>query len=201
MIIEIDNKLVSSSLLTECFCCDLGACRGTCCVQGVSGAPLRHDEAHILEQILPELEPYLSAGGLAAIRAQGCAVVDSDGDLVTPLRDGLECAFTVFDNGNALCAIELAWKNKKVHFRKPISCHLYPIRVTRYQTFDALNFDTWAICNPARKLGKKMGLPVFKFLKEPIIRAFGQKFYMQMVEAHKLMIKQNNRNCETDKNI
>lgn len=160
-----------------------------CCVHGDSGAPLLEEEAKTIEQILPKVEPYLTPGGLEAIKEQGCSVIDRDGDLVTPLRRGEECAFTVFEKGVAMCAIELAWRDKKVDFRKPISCHLYPIRAKLYDTFEALNYDIWNVCKPARELGKEQGIPVFQFLKEPIIRAYGESFYKKLEEAHALLLE------------
>lgn len=179
--------MVSSEVFTQHFCCDVATCRGMCCVHGDSGAPLLPDEAKKIEEILPIVEPYISTAGLEAIKAQGCSVIDSDGDLVTPLRNGEECAFAIFENGVALCSIEKAWFQKKVDFRKPISCHLYPIRVKQFETFTALNYDEWSVCKPARKLGAKNGIPVFKFLKDPIIRAYGLAFYKKMEEAYALL--------------
>ena len=189
--IEIDDKVISSEVFTQCFCCDIAACKGKCCVHGDSGAPLLNDEAQTIESILSTVEPYTSPDGLTAIKEQGCAVIDSDGDLVTPLRNGEECAFAIFENGVAKCAIEKAWFDKKVNFRKPISCQLYPIRAKQYETFTALNYDIWRVCKPARELGEKQKIPVFRFLKEPIIRAYGEDFYAKMEEAYSLLLNTN----------
>jgi len=185
--IEIDNKVVSSEILEQRFCCNLPRCLGKCCVHGDSGAPLTPNEALTLEQILDKVKPYMTPQGIATVQEQGVALTDSDGDLVTPLNDGKECAFTVFENGIATCAIEKAWNNGIVDFRKPISCHLYPIRVKEYSTFTAINYHQWDVCAPARELGEQIDLPVYRFLKDAIIRAYGKEFYGQLEDAAKLL--------------
>ena len=190
MMIQIDDKVVSSEILQKKFCCDIVQCKGLCCVHGSSGAPLSAEEAIILEEILPKVKPYMVKAGIEAVEKQGTSVTDSDSDLVTPLIDGKECAYVVFQDGIAICAIEKAWFDKKVDFRKPISCHLYPIRVKDYETFTALNYDVWDVCAPARKLGENNELPVYKFLKEAIIRAYGEEFYEQLEDAEKLLSSQ-----------
>ncbi|MEY1638866.1 DUF3109 family protein [Tenuifilum osseticum] len=187
MMIEIDNKVVSSEILEQRFCCNLPRCLGKCCVHGDSGAPLTPNEALTLEQILDKVKPYMTPQGIATVQEQGVALTDSDGDLVTPLNDGKECAFTVFENGIATCAIEKAWNNGIVDFRKPISCHLYPIRVKEYSTFTAINYHQWDVCAPARELGEQIDLPVYRFLKDAIIRAYGKEFYGQLEDAAKLL--------------
>lgn len=185
--IEIDNKVVSSEILEQRFCCNLPRCLGKCCVHGDSGAPLTPNEALTLEQILEKVKPYMTPQGIATVQEQGVALTDSDGDLVTPLIDGKECAFTAFENGIATCAIEKAWNNGIVDFRKPISCHLYPIRVKEYSTFTAINYHQWDVCAPARELGEQIDLPVYRFLKDAIIRAYGKEFYDQLEDAAKLL--------------
>lgn len=187
MMIEIDNKVISSEILEQQFCCDLPRCLGLCCVHGDSGAPLTPNEALTLEKILDQVKPYMSAQGITTIQEQGVAITDSDGDLVTPLIDGKECAFTVFENGIATCAIEKAWNDGKVDFRKPISCHLYPIRAKEYSTFTAINYHQWDVCAPARQLGKQIKLPLYKFLKDALIRAYGEEFYSQLEKAAELL--------------
>lgn len=187
MMIQIDDKVVSSEILTQRFCCEIASCKGLCCVQGVSGAPLTQQEADLLDILLPAIKPFLSAKGLQTIEGHGVSVVDLDGDLVTPLVEDKECAFAIFENGAACCAIEKAWRNKSIDFQKPISCHLYPIRVKQYATFTALNYDVWKVCDPARLLGDKLGLPVFRFLRDAIERAYGKEFYNQLEEAGKLL--------------
>lgn len=187
MMIEIDGKVISSEIFEKKFCCDLPHCLGKCCVHGDSGAPLTPDEALTLEQILDKVKPYMSNEGIATIREQGVALTDSDGDLVTPLVDGKECAFTVFENGIATCAIEKAWNDGKINLQKPLSCHLYPIRVKEYSNFTAINYHQWEVCTPARELGKQINLPVYKFLKDALIRAYGKKFFNQLEEAAELL--------------
>lgn len=187
MMIQIDDKVVSSEILTQRFCCEIASCKGLCCVQGVSGAPLTQQEADLLDILLPAIKPFLSVKGMQTIEGHGVSVVDLDGDLVTPLVEDKECAFAIFENGAACCAIEKAWRNKSIDFQKPISCHLYPIRVKQYATFTALNYDVWKVCDPARLLGDKLGLPVFRFLRDAIERAYGKEFYNQLEEAGKLL--------------
>lgn len=192
MMIEIDNKVVSSEIFEKKFCCDLPSCMGMCCVYGDSGAPLTPDEAITLEKILEQVKPYMTTEGISAVNEQGVAITDTDGDLVSTLIDGKECAFTIFENGIATCAIEKAWNDGKIDFQKPISCHLYPIRVKEYSTFTAINYNQWDICKPARDLGNKLGIPVYKFLKDALIRAYGEEFYHQLEEAEKLLSLQSN---------
>lgn len=185
--IQIDDKVVSSEIIENKFCCDVAKCKGLCCVHGSSGAPLSAEEAIILDEILGRIKPYMVPAGLESIDKQGTSVTDSDGDLVTPLIDGKECAYVVFQDGIATCAIEKAWFDKKVEFRKPISCQLYPIRVKDYETFSALNYDVWDVCAPARILGEEKGLPVYRFLKDAIIRAYGEDFFRQLEDAENLL--------------
>ena len=185
--IQIDDKILSLDIFEQHFCCDLPKCLGICCVHGQSGAPLDNEEIAILEEVLDKVKPYMKPEGIKAIEKQGVAVIDSDKELVTPLIEGRECAFCIVENGINWCAIEKAWFEKKIDYRKPISCHLYPIRVKKYSTFTGLNYDKWDVCEPARKLGVEKGLPVFEFLKEPLIRAFGNNFYEQIEEAAKLL--------------
>lgn len=183
--IQIDDKILSFDIFEKHFCCDLPKCLGACCVHGQSGAPLEAEEIEMLKLEIPVIEKYLKPAGLKAINEQGIALMDIDGDMVTPLIDGEECAYSIEEDGITFCAIEKAFFDGKVKFRKPISCHLYPIRAKKYTDFTALNYDVWSICEPARELGEREGLPVFKFLKEAIIRAYGKNFYNEMEEAFK----------------
>lgn len=185
--IQIDDKILSLDILKMHFCCDLAKCHGACCVQGQSGAPLTQEEVLILEDILKKITPFLKPEGIKSIKEQGVATIDSDGDMVTPLINGKECAYSIIENGINLCGIEKAWLNKKVDFRKPISCHLYPIRVKDFKTFIGLNYDQWSVCEPARKLGLEQNIPVYRCLKDSIIRAYGEDFYLQIEEADKLL--------------
>jgi len=186
--IQIDNALLSKDLFSERFVCDLGACKGACCVEGDSGAPLEAEEIDILEEILEEVKPYMRQEGIDRVDEVGVFTVDTDGEYVTPLVNGEECAFVSFDsNGTAKCSIEQAYREGKTNFLKPISCHLYPIRVTQLKDLVALNYHYWPICDPARTCGAKIDVKVFKFLKEPIVRKFGQDFFDKLIEADRLL--------------
>lgn len=171
---NIDNTLVSLAVIEENFICDLKKCKGACCVMGESGAPLLEEEVAILEKILPEIQEYLQPAGLEAVKKQGVFVIDADDEYVTPLIEGKECAFAIFDeHGIAKCGIEKAWLEGKTKFRKPVSCHLYPIRIRKFKHYDAVNYDQWHICKPAIQLGNKNKVPVYKFVKDSLIRKFG----------------------------
>jgi len=181
--VRIEDKLVSLDVFERKFACDLSACKGACCVHGDAGAPLEEEECDILDEVYPQVAPYLSEASRQSIEAQGHWVENED-YLETPLRGGQECAYTVFEGGMALCGIEMAWKDKKIDFQKPISCHLYPIRVSRLNSIevDALNYDEWDICNAACHNGDRLNLPVFRFLKGPLIRKYGEPFYQELEE-------------------
>lgn len=192
MIIDIGDKLLSSELFTEYFCCDYEICGGVCCLHGDSGAPLDASEQKILEKNMSKILPYMKQEGIKAIEQQGVAVVDTDGDLVTPLINGEECAYSVYDEKfNCYCSIERACIDGKIDFRKPISCHLYPIRIKKTETSTMLNYDRWSICQCAREKGKYEVIPVYKFLKEPLTRCFGSEFYGE-IEKIAEIIKKNN---------
>lgn len=183
--IQIGDKIVSTDLLEEEFHCHLDKCHGNCCVYGDSGAPLGNEEAKILEEHYPDILHYITEKGRDVIEEEGTWTIDSDGDKVTPLIEGNECAFTFFKDGIAFCGIEKAWEEGKIPFQKPLSCHLYPIRLSKVGEMTALNYHRWPICDPARKLGKKKGLPVFRFLKDSIIRAYGEEFYEEMEKVYR----------------
>lgn len=187
--------MVARDVLERRFVCDLNACKGACCVHGDSGAPLEGDEATILEEIYPQVKPYMNAKGIVAVEKQGKWLIDSDGDQVTPLVDGdKECAYVVFDEkGTALCAIEKAWKEGKVEFQKPVSCHLYPIRITPYKVYDAVNYEQWDICAPACSCGEQLNVPVYRFVKSALVRKYGQDWYAQLEEADKLLQKKKRK--------
>lgn len=189
VMIQIEDKLVSMELFEEEFHCHLEKCFGNCCVHGDSGAPLSDEEAETLEKIYPRVRAQLSEEGRKAIDRQGPWVTDSDGDKVTPLIGGKECAYAWFKNGIALCGIERSYELGKVRFRKPLSCHLYPIRVSKVGEYTAINHHRWGICEPARVLGKRKGLPVFRFLKDSIIRTWGEGFYEEMEKVYKELRK------------
>lgn len=184
VMIQIDDQLISLEVIEEAFVCDLNACKGACCVEGDAGAPLTDEEVSILEKEYPNFQSYIREEGKASVVEQGTSVKDTDGEWFTPLRDGKECAYTVFDEkGTAMCGIELAWKDGKTSFRKPISCHLYPIRTKQYKDFEAINYERWNICSAACSLGKELKVPVFKFTKDALIRKYGEQWYAALEEA------------------
>lgn len=182
--IEIGDTIISRDLLHNAFVCDLAACKGACCVEGDSGAPLEEDERAILDKEYEAIKPYLLDEGRKAIDRQGSSVIDSDGDLGTPLVEEGACAYAIFENGKALCGIEKAWKAGATAFRKPISCHLYPVRVSSYSSFQAVNYHRWKICDPACQLGAQLEVPVYVFLKDALIRRFGLKWYHELEQVH-----------------
>lgn len=182
--VEIDNTLISDDVFGKRFLCDLSTCKGACCVEGESGAPLEAGEIDILEEILDDIKPYMRQEGIDRVEETGVFTIDTDGEYVTPLVNDAECAFVQFDNsGIAKCAIEMAHRDGKVDFPKPVSCHLYPIRLTQLKDFTALNYHHWPVCDPARACGAKLDVKVFKFLKEPIIRKFGAEYFEKMEAA------------------
>ncbi len=183
--LEIGKTLISLDVLQKRFCCDLSACKGACCVHGDSGAPLNEDEKEILKKVYPDVKKFMREEGIKAVEEQGVSVVDSEGDTVTPLINKGECAFVVFENGVSLCAIEMAHKSGIIDWLKPLSCHLYPIRIKSYKSFDAVNFDTWDICSPALKKGRGLGLPAYVFVKDALIRAYGEDWFDQLDYAAK----------------
>jgi len=183
--VQIDNILISSELFEEKFICDLGKCLGNCCIYGDAGAPLEDYEAGILEKEFNAIHSYIRPVGVEEIRKSGTWVIDFEGDKVTPLIHGKEeCAYVVFENNIAKCGIEQAFEAGATKFRKPVSCHLYPIRLSKVGDYTAMNYHRWHICEPARNLGKKEGLPVFRFLKDSITRQFGEKFYTEMEQVY-----------------
>lgn len=182
MLIEVKDKVVSTEIFTRKFVCDLNACKGACCIEGDAGAPLTFEEVSIMEDELEEVIPYMRPEGVEAIEEQGVFYMDQDNEPVTTLINGGECAFVFFDENNiAKCAIEQAYLEGKTTFKKPISCHLYPIRVKKYNDFEALAYNEWNICKPACECGEKLDVPVYKFLKEPLIRAFGEEFFEELL--------------------
>lgn len=176
--IQIDDTLVSLDLIERFFICDLSHCKGECCVEGDAGAPLEKAEFHLLRKILPEVWDDLSVEAQKVIEKQGVGYVDEDGDIVTSIVRGKDCVFTYYDaDGVCKCAIEKAYREKRIDFMKPVSCHLYPVRVARYKDFQAVNYHRWKVCSAAEILGKREKVPVYRFLREPLIRKFGQAWY------------------------
>ena len=181
--ILIDNTCISDDIGDQFFVCNIEKCKGACCVEGDSGAPLEPEELPILEQIYPHVEPYLTEAGKQVIAKEGVYTKDWEGDLVTPVIDGKECAYAFYDQkGTLKCGIEAAYNDGKIDYKKPISCHLYPIRITKYEQYHAINYDRWQICSSACSLGQDLGVPLYQFLKEPLIRAYGEAWYAQLVQ-------------------
>ncbi|MEG2573606.1 MAG: DUF3109 family protein [Bacteroides sp.] len=184
--IQIDDTIISLDVFRERFFCDLDACKGECCVEGDAGAPLEVNEVEELKKALPAVWNNLSPQAQAVIEKQGVCYQDEDGDTVTSIVDGKDCVFTCYDEkGICYCAIEKAFREGKVSFYKPVSCHLYPIRVDKYDEFTAVNYHRWQVCKAAVLLGQQKDVRVYKFLKEPLIRKFGQAWYSEMEIAAK----------------
>jgi hypothetical protein len=180
--IKVGEVLVSDDIKEKEFVCNLEKCKGACCVEGDYGAPLEDDELEILKEIYPQVKPYLTPEGIKAIEEQGTHVLDDDGDFSTPTIGGKECAYSIYDEKGILkCGIEQAYYDKKISWKKPISCHLYPIRITKKKNFEAVNYHKWDICSPACTFGKELGVPIYKFLKDPLIRKYGQAWYDELV--------------------
>lgn len=178
--IEIGDTLISRDVVEKKFVCDIKTCKGQCCVDGDSGAPLEEDEAKIIDEIYEKVLPYLRPEGIEAIKKEGRYVVDFDDDVVTPLVNEKECAYAIFENNIAKCAFEKAWEEGVIKFKKPISCHVYPIRVSKLTNRQGLNYDKWDICHSARKFGEETNTPVYKFLKEPLIRKYGKDWFKEL---------------------
>ena len=191
--IEIDGKLVSLDVIEKRFACNLTACHGNCCVEGSSGAPLTNDETSILEKIFDTIKPRLTAEGISAIEKQGKWIVDSDGDKVTTLIDNGPCAYAITEGQMVKCAIEMAWKDGEVEFRKPISCHLYPVRIKKYAGFEAVNYESIPLCYDATEKGERLGVPVYIFLKEPLTRIYGEGWYNQLCLVANEWLKQKRK--------
>jgi hypothetical protein len=186
--IIIEDTLISDEIYTEYFVCDLPKCNGGCCVHGDAGAPLTKEELKILADIFPKVKPYMRTDGIDAVEKSGTHVEDFEGEYTTPLVNKQECAYVFFDENNiAKCAIEKAWEKGDVSFKKPISCHLYPIRITKYSNYEAINYHRWPICDYARAFGKKLKVRIYEFLKEPLIRKYGEDWYQQLDEYVKLI--------------
>jgi hypothetical protein len=181
--ILIEDTCISDDVADKFFVCDIEKCKGACCVEGDLGAPLEEVELPILEEIYEKVKPYLSPEGIKAIEEQGKYIKDWEGDYSTTTIDEKECAYAIYDKKGILqCGIEQAYNDGVIDFKKPISCHLYPIRVTKYESYHAINYDRWSICSDACALGDKLGVEVYKFLKEPLIRAYGEDWYKQLVK-------------------
>ena len=181
--IKISGTLISLDLLEENFTCDLQKCKGACCVLGDSGAPLLDFEVEKLKDIYEDIKGFLRPETRDVIEKNGVYYIDADGEPVTQLNKGKECVFTVFEKGIARCGIEQAFEEGKTDFRKPLSCHLYPVRIRKYKDFDAVNYDKWIICKPAVRLGNRLQTPVYRFLEQSLIRKFGKEWFIELSEA------------------
>ena len=191
-ILEVGGVLISSDILTEKFCCDYEKCKGACCIEGDAGAPVTIDEIAEMEEALNVVWGDLSASAQSVIDRQGVAYTDRDGELVTSIVHGRDCVFTCYEGDNCLCALERACRSGKTRFPKPISCALYPIREKRFDGgLVGLNYNRWAVCRDAVEKGKALGLPVYRFLKEPLIRRFGAAWYQELCEVATLFGSQS----------
>ena len=190
--IQLEDKIISLDIFEKHFVCDLNACKGTCCVEGDSGAPLLEEEQAILQKIYDKVKPYMRKEGVDVVEKEGVAVIDSDGDLTTNLVNNKECSFVIYEKGIAKCSIEKAHNEGVINFRKPISCHLFPIRIKEYRDFEAINYEKIKICKPACECGSKLKIPLFVFLKEPLIRKYGEAWYEELLKVNSLLKNQDN---------
>ncbi|MBO6188263.1 MAG: DUF3109 family protein [Prevotella sp.] len=199
-ILDIGGILISSDLLTEYFCCDYDKCRGICCVEGDAGAPVTLDEIAQIEDCVDTVWGDLSASAQSVIDRQGVAYSDRDGDMVTSIVGGRDCVFTCYDGDNCLCALERAFRHGKTSFPKPISCALYPIREKRFASgLVGLNYHRWAVCSDAVAKGQQLGIRVYQFLREPLIRRFGQAWYDELCEVADQLLAEDQRNSGNNK--
>lgn len=186
---QLGDTLVSEDLLKEHFACDLSQCKGACCVEGEAGAPLSAEEVQQLAKDYDAIAPFLNEAGRKAIAAQGTSIVAKDKSLETPLVDGAACAYATFDErGWAHCGIEQAHQARAVDWKKPISCHLYPVRVKDYSVFTAVNYHRWQICSAGCANGKQMQMPLYRFVAEALQKKFGADWF---AELERVASKQN----------
>jgi hypothetical protein len=191
--IVVGNKLLSEDIFDVQFSCDISACKGACCVEGSGGAPLTEKECAILDDIFEDVKPYLREEGLDVIKEKGLFAIGQDGTLETPLIDGRACVYsTISSSGNLLCGIEQAHQDGKTKWKKPLSCHLYPIRVKELIDFTALNYHKWSICDSALSCGVARQTTILEFCKEPLIRAFGKEWYDEAEETMEVWLKEKN---------
>jgi hypothetical protein len=178
---QLGKAIVSEEIIENDFVCNLSACKGACCVDGDAGAPLTEVETNILKDIYPKVKPFLRQEGIDAIESQGVFTKTKNNEFETPLVNNADCAYVIFDEYDvALCAIEEAYNQGEVTWKKPISCHLYPVRIKEYTDFTALNYHKWQICSDACILGKELQVPIYKFVKEALIRKFGEAWYSEL---------------------
>ena len=193
-IIQVGDVLLSSEILTEKFCCDLSICKGECCVEGDAGAPVTLDEIADIENCLDAVWGDLSASAQSVIDKQGVAYTDQEGDLVTSIVRGKDCVFTFYDDlegihSCCLCALEKAYRAGKTKFCKPVSCALYPIRAKKIgEDMTGLNYNRWEVCKAAVEKGRTLDLPLYQFLKDPLIRRFGEDWYQELCEVADMLL-------------
>ncbi|MBP5548266.1 MAG: DUF3109 family protein [Bacteroidales bacterium] len=181
--IIVDDCIISDNLADVRFSCDLEKCKGACCVEGDCGAPLEKEEIAVLERIYPEVKPYMTPEGVAVVESEGVSSLDVDKLPCTPLVNNRECAYSVECEGKTLCAIEMAWREGKIDYPKPISCHLYPVRIEDYGEFKAVNYHEWDVCRCALAKGKEAGgRPLYEYLEVPLLRRFGRAWYEELCE-------------------
>ncbi len=176
----VEDCIISENIVEKKFCCDLLQCKGCCCIEGDAGAPLEEEEVFLLEKKYPFIKSYMVDEGIAEVELHGVSTLDTSQEPCTPLVNNRECAYVYWDKSVAKCAIEKAYLEGKISFRKPISCHLYPIRIDDYGEFKAINYHEWEICDCAVTLGNQIGVPLFQYLKEPLIRKFGEIWYKSL---------------------
>ncbi len=188
--IIVDKAILTDDIADKFFVCHIEKCKGACCEAGDLGAPLEKEELPIMAEIFESIKPYLSPEGIKEIEKQGSYVIDFEGDYSTPMVKGKACAYALKEkSGTWTCGIEKAYLDGKTTFKKPISCHLYPIRITKYDEFEALNYHRWDICSPACGLGEKLGVPLYRFLKDALTRKYGQEWYEELVKKIENMDK------------
>ncbi|WP_047548546.1 DUF3109 family protein [Psychroserpens sp. Hel_I_66] len=187
---QLGKTIVSEAIIEKDFVCNLSACKGACCIDGDAGAPLDASEIEILKDIYPKVKPFLRKEGIEAIEKQGTHITTPFGDFETPLINDADCAYVIFDDKKtALCGIEEAYNQGEISWKKPVSCHLYPVRVKDYSEFSAVNYDKWDICDDACTLGKELQVPIYKFVKEALIRKFGEDWYMELEKVAEKHLK------------
>ncbi|MBR6285704.1 MAG: DUF3109 family protein [Bacteroidaceae bacterium] len=189
---QVGDVIVSGDIITEKFCCDLDACKGQCCIDGDAGAPVSLDEVEKLEECMEAAWDDMSQQAQEVVAEQGVVYTDRDGDLVTSIVDNRNCVFTYYDDkGCCLCALEKAFREGRTKWCKPASCYLYPIRVAKVGGLDALNYHRWSVCKAAVRKGEELNLPVYKFLRGPLIAAYGEEWYAELEEVAAQLLSQN----------
>lgn len=186
---EIQGVIISLDIIEKCFACNLQICKGQCCIDGDAGAPLDKNEAVILDKNFKLVLPFLPKNSQNIIKQQRYEFDNEDKEYVTPLVNNRECAYAIKKDGITFCGIEKAYEKGKIDFKKPISCHLYPIRLKKYVDFISVNYDKWDICNNAVKNGILQNIRIYEYLKEPLIRKFGKDWYIELEQTAKEWLK------------